>query len=142
MIKRLTKKSNVSDMVWFVDHENNDILCEPCEMDPHHSRLAIQKLAEYEDAEEQGVLHKTKVAIGQTVYTNLAMQGWYLRAKDCPYEAEVVFIGLNNSEKDGGGFFNVSYRGKVGCMMQFNFSDIGKTVFLTNVEAEKDLKEG
>ena len=35
-------------MVWFVDHDNNMDL-EPCEMFPIHNKLAIQKLAEYED---------------------------------------------------------------------------------------------
>ena len=35
-------------MVWFVDHNNNMDL-EPCEMFPTHNKLAIQKLAEYED---------------------------------------------------------------------------------------------
>lgn len=46
---RLTRKSDSSEMVWFVDHEKNDIELEPCEMRSHHSRLAIQRLAAYED---------------------------------------------------------------------------------------------
>lgn len=49
-MKRLTKRSTVDkEMVWFVDKENEDFNLEPCEMDSHHSRLAIQKLAAYED---------------------------------------------------------------------------------------------
>ena len=48
-MKRLTRKSSNTDMVWFVDHDNNDMDLEPCEMNYHHNRLAIQKLAEYED---------------------------------------------------------------------------------------------
>lgn len=100
----------------------------------------VNKLGEYEDAEEQGLLHRTQVAIGQTVYTNVAVSGWYLRDKDRPYEAKVVFIGLNDSKDMGYGWFNVLYE-KRGCMMQFNFSDIGKTVFLTKEEAEQKLAE-
>ena len=100
----------------------------------------IEKLAEYEELEDQGKLHKTQVAIGQTVYTNLAMSGWYLRDKDRPYKAKVVFIGLNDSEEMGYGFFNVAYE-KSGCMMHFNFSDIGKTVFLTEEDAKQALVE-
>ena len=96
---------------------------------------AVDKLASYEDAEEQGLLQRTPVAIGQTVYTNFAMRGWYLRDKDRPYKAKVVFIGLNDSKEDGGGFFNISYE-KLGCMMQFRFSDIGKGVFLAKEEAQ------
>lgn len=101
---------------------------------------AIEKLYAYEDAEEQGLLHRTQVAIGQTVYTNFAMRGWYLRDKDRPYQAKVVFIGLNDSEEMGGGFFNIAYE-KLGCMMQFRFSDIGKSVFPTKEEAERALAE-
>lgn len=105
----------------------------------HSMRRIISKLAEYEEAEESGLLHKTDVAIGQTVYTNFTMQGWYLRDAARPYRAKVVFIGLNNVENEGGGFFNVSYE-KLGCMMQFRFSDIGKSVFLTKKEAEAHLQ--
>ncbi len=56
-MKRLTKKSE-RGVVWFIDRENNDIRLEPCEMDSHNNRLAIEKLAEYEDLEEQGLLLK------------------------------------------------------------------------------------
>ena len=102
--------------------------------------LVIDKLAEYEDAEENGFLHRTPVAIEQTVYTNFAMKGWYLRSKERPYQAKVVFIGLNKSKEDSGGFFNIAYE-KLGCMMQFRFSDIGKSVFLTREEAEQALQK-
>ena len=71
---------------------------------------AVDKLAAYEDAEESGLLHKTDVAIGQTVYTNFTMKGWYLRDAARPYHAKVVFIGLNDVEEEGGGFFNISYK--------------------------------
>lgn len=82
----------------------------------------------------------TPVKIGDTVYTNLAMQGWYLRKKDKPYPAKVVFIGLNDSEEMGGGLFNVVYDNGEH-MWQFSFSDIGKTVFLNKEEAEAILSE-
>ena len=48
-MERLTRKSSNTDMVWFVDHNNNDMDLEPCEMSYTHNRLAIRKLAEYED---------------------------------------------------------------------------------------------
>jgi len=51
---RLTKTSANSDMVWFVDHDRQ-INLEPCEMEPQHSRLVIQKLAQYENMEEQSL---------------------------------------------------------------------------------------
>ena len=52
-MERLTKQSE-SGMTWFIDHENNGIALEPCEMDSHNNRLAIERLADYENAEEQG----------------------------------------------------------------------------------------
>lgn len=52
-MERLTQKAPDSEMVWFKDKER---LFEPCEMSAHQSRLAIAKLAAYEDAEEHGLL--------------------------------------------------------------------------------------
>lgn len=73
--------------------------------------------------------------VGDTVYTNTSMSGWYMREKDKPYRAEVVFIGLNSAD----GFMNVVLGS--GRMLQFNFSQIGSLVFLTRETAEKALKE-
>lgn len=69
--------------------------------------------------------------IGDTVYTNCRMQGWYFREKDKPYKAKIVFIGLNGVDN----FMNVDFGN--GHMLQFPFSQIGKTVFLTEEEALK-----
>jgi hypothetical protein len=58
-MERLTKRHEESGMVWFVDHENifngekRELLLEPCEMSYHHYRLAIQKLAEYEEKDAE-----------------------------------------------------------------------------------------
>lgn len=48
-MERLTYKVPDHKTVWFKDKER---LFEPCEMSVHQSRLAITKLAAYEDAEE------------------------------------------------------------------------------------------
>ena len=53
-MERLTICSKNSDMVWFKDAENGNAHFEPCEMTAHHNRMALDKLATYEDAEEQG----------------------------------------------------------------------------------------
>lgn len=90
-------------------------------------------------AEAGGRLAVLPCKVGDEVYTNTSMSGWYLRANKRPYSAKVVFIGLNASEAMGGGFFNVVYS-KGEYMMHFQFSDIGKTVFLTREEAEKALE--
>ena len=53
---RLTRKSQSSEMVWFIDHDNNDLNLEPCEMSYSDIGKAIRKLAYYEDLEEQVLL--------------------------------------------------------------------------------------
>ena len=73
--------------------------------------------------------------VGQTVYTNMSMQGWYMRKNKRPYKAKVVFIGVNGVDN----FMNVVFENDN--MLQFNFSQIGKTVFLTKEEAERALKD-
>lgn len=73
--------------------------------------------------------------VGDSVYTNVSMQGWYMRMKDRPYKAKIAFIGINGTDN----FINVTFEN--GNMLQFKFSDFGKTVFLTREEAEKALAE-
>ena len=74
--------------------------------------------------------------IGDTVYTNHSVQGWYFRRRDLPYKAEVVHIGISNGVNN---YINVDFGN--GHMLQFKFSDIGKTVFLARQEAEDKLAE-
>lgn len=93
------------------------------------------KLKEYEGLEEQGKLLRLPVAVGDTVYTNHSMQGWNFRAENRPYEAKVVFVGVNGVNN----FINVELKNDH--MLQFSFSDFGKYVFLTKEEAEAALKE-
>jgi len=96
----------------------------------------LKHIEELVDAENEGRMQILPFKPGETVYTNLAMSGWYLKQKDRPYPAKVVFVGLNGEDSMGGGIFNVVYE-KSAHMMQFQFSEIGKTVFLTREEAER-----
>lgn len=94
-----------------------------------------ETLKQYEDAEQSGELVRLPVKIGDTVYTSVHMSGWYMRAKDRPYEAKVVYIGVNGTDN----YMNVEIaRGK---MLQFSFSEIGKRVFLTREAAEQALSK-
>ena len=74
--------------------------------------------------------------VGDTVYTHVRAAGWYYREKNMPYRAKVCFIGLSGPKP----FINVVFENEN--VLQFEFSDIGKTVFLTREAAEKALKEG
>ncbi|MGN1137104.1 MAG: hypothetical protein ACI4SF_12905 [Oscillospiraceae bacterium] len=83
---------------------------------------------------EHGVI-VPPVKVGDTVYTNISWQGWYLREKDKPYKAKVVFIGINGKQN----FINVVYE-KNDNMLSFTFDEIGDRLFLTREEAENALK--
>ena len=102
--------------------------------------VPLNRIRELLQAEKDVRLVVLPCKTGDEVWTNFAMSGWYFRGKDRPYSAKVVFVGLNNSGDMGGGFINVMY-GKYNYMMQFNFSEIGKTFFLTREEAEAAMKK-
>ena len=143
-MERLTKRNEDGNVVSAIECPNGCkyLSCSMVEgyyCDHQCEADVMCKLADYEDAEEQGLLLRLPCKVGDTVYTNLSSSGWYFRSNDRPYPAKVVFIGLNNAEEFGGGFINVSFDKKAGCMMQFRFSDIGELVFLTKEEAEMKL---
>ena len=138
-MERLTRKSDTSDMVWFIDreHKNGYAEREPCEMDAHHARLAIVKLAEYEDLEEQGKLLKLdfkyqKIMIGQEIF--VIEDGIVKPKKICR---------INEWWNDYHGFQGeyVAIPSKCFSSWEFKYEDFGKTVFLTREEAEAALKE-
>lgn len=105
--------------------------CDSCDL----LDRVCDKLGEYEKLEEQGKLLRLPFAVGDTVYTNHSMQGWYFRKENRPYKAKVAFIGINGEDN----YMNVDFGN--GRMLQFKFSDIEKTVFLTQEQAELALKE-
>lgn len=84
--------------------------------------------------QDKAMLIELPCKVGDTVYTNESMQGWYMRRKDRPYEAKIVFIGINGKDN----FMNVVLKNDN--MLQFPFSEIRKTVFLTRDEANKDIR--
>ena len=98
---------------------------------------AYKKLAEYEDLEEQGLLLRLPCKVGDTVY--YISEGFIE-----PCTVETIFIS-DYTDKDG----NCSYMAEIhfdreDCpyvSTEIYFTDIGKTVFLTQEEAEQKLKE-
>lgn len=84
---------------------------------------AVDKLAEYEQAEEDGVLKKFLCNIGGIIYCPLKSE------KKKLFEFEIVKIEIYKDEilyiDDGGNVWEVD--------------DFGKTVFLTKTEAEQAL---
>ena len=91
---------------------------------------AIQKLAEYEDLEEQGLLLRLFCKIGDTI--------WYVDNDDddYPIKLEIDIISIDDNK-------NIWYYANDDIYGKFGFidSDFSKTVFLTQAEAEQKLKE-
>ena len=85
-----------------------------------------EKLATYEDAEEQGLLLRLPCKVGTTVYNTT----WW----DCVQEKVKV---------DGKTFYRTVHKHKVSksTFSLLDVKDFGKTVFLTQAEAEQKLKE-
>ena len=91
---------------------------------------AIQKLAEYEDLEEQGLLLRLSCKIGDTI--------WYVDNDDddYPIKLEIDTISIDDNK-------NIWYYANDDVYGKFGFidSDFGKTAFLTKAEAEQKLKK-
>lgn len=109
---RLTRKSQSTGMVWFIDHDNNGLNLEPCEMSYSQNGKAIRKLAYYEEMEEQGKLVILPCKIGTPIFV--------IGSK---YRSGKIDKWINT------GKFRWS-----------DIEKIGKTVFLTREEAEEALK--
>lgn len=99
---------------------------------------AIQKLADYKDLEEQGLLLRLPCKVGDTVWDNDFR-------KPCAYEITGFSLGTSEdyiyepvSEKEVVCYYS-NYGGSI--TGSFAVSEIGKTVFLTKEEAEAKLKE-
>lgn len=146
-MERLTQKAPDSEIVWFKEKER---LFEPCEMSAHQSRLAIAKLAAYEQAEEQGFLLRLLCKVGDTVYLIDRDENNKLKV----YEGKWERVSLVQTSKDGS--FNLC--GEISYDLYDCFYDdgrimkhkmyvgqgrtkIGKVVFLTKEEAEAKLAE-
>jgi len=90
------------------------------------TRRIIERLAEYEDLEEQGLLLRLPCPIGTTVYNTT----WW---DDVTEKVDV----------DGKTFYRTVHKHKVSksTFSLVDIYDFGKTVFLTQAEAEQKLKE-
>ena len=101
-------------------------------------RQIINKLADYEDAEEQGLLLRLPCKVGDIVFDNDFKEVYPYRITGFSFgiaedyiddpvkEDEIVYYCINSTGSITGSFAS---------------SEIGKTVFLTKEEAEKKLAE-
>lgn len=90
-----------------------------------------EKLAYYEDLEEQGRLICLPCKVGDTV--------WYIDEDDDNYPLEFIITKIDVEEND---YLRYHAREKDNCgKIGFIKDDIGKTLFLTKEEAEQALKQ-
>ena len=99
---------------------------------------AYFKLKDYEDLEEQGLLLKLPCKVGDTVWDNDY-------GKPCPYTVTGFSFGTGEGYIDEPVslkevvYYYSNYSGSI--TGSFAVSELGKSVFLTQAEAEKKLKE-
>ena len=93
----------------------------------YSTRKIIEKLAEYEDAEEQRLLIQLPVPIGTTVYE---FEPLNRGVKECTERTVIKYTMYDDSI-----WFNFAD----GYMR--DIKDFGKTIFLTKAEAEQKLKD-
>lgn len=98
-------------------------------------RHLAEKLAEYEDLEEQGKLLKLPVAVGDTVY--YAENEYYFSV--LAIKIDEIVISEPGTFLYRGLFFDGN--GDVETQFDFDNDDFGKDVFLTREAAETALKE-
>ena len=91
--------------------------CENC-----HIQKAFEKLAEYEDLDEQGLLLRLSTE-AYFIKNNNVCKGWVQEVVYSPCRKLLIDVRYDDNSLD-------SYRGYV-----------GNTVFLTQAEAEQKLKE-
>ena len=125
-MERLTER----DPSW-IDDELWESACEP---DCEEIDAVYRKLKEYEDLEEQGRLIKLPCNRGDKIYF---IKSAFSMAH-FPIEAKITSICGVDCDNDVM-YSSITEYNKID--RRFKSSDIGKTVFLTKVEAEQKLKE-
>lgn len=115
---------------WIGDNEDRRAIPRPDIRSNGHGRCC-NKLAEYEDAEEQGLLVRLPCKVGDTVY---------VPTRNFISELRITLISVDTS--DGAMYFSwMLNAGIYPNLKGFSGYKLGKTVFLTREEAEKKLEE-
>lgn len=130
-------------MVWFKDVENGNAHLEPCEMTAHHNRMALDKLATYEDAEKQGLLLRLPCGIGTDIYYIPSEKNFRLNLLDGHGEEKRVFHQTVDriTFRKNGWYMECDSDLEYGTGRILLDTSYGVTWFLTSEEAEAKLKE-
>lgn len=133
-MERLTER--VNDGLIMTKQDSGDNVSYYWDWDEENFKVA-EKLATYEDLEEQGLLVRLPCKVGDTVWDN---DFGYPES----YEIKAFSYGYCDSYvepdiEDEIIFYYENYNGSI--TGAFPMSEIGKTVFLTREDAEKKLEE-
>lgn len=120
-MERLTQKSD--KMIWFKDQ---GLKIEPCEMNAHHCRMILEKLADYEDADEQGLLVRLPCKVGEGLY--------------CIVNGEVKKLKVHSFGVSTFGITYIECKYVDGFKVVRFIGEVNKNVFLNREEAEKKLE--
>ena len=132
-MERLTEKAANSNMVWFKDTENDGVRLEPCEMSAHHSRIALERLAAYEDAEGQGLLLRLPCKVGDTIYGVSYENRKYIIREHIVNQ--FVYIAYRKPR------IEIYCEGENGFLSSSITGQLDDDLFLTRDEAEAKLEE-
>lgn len=105
----------------------------PYEYGKANLQALINKLAAYEDAEEQGLLLRLPCNVGDTVYAFLSTCNYFTECQINKIELKPTLYGNT--------CYFLEPIGHRGCLYRCFEDEFGKTVFLTKEEAEAKLKE-
>ena len=134
-MERLTKRLGSNGTVVFTQGKYEETI--PAEMAVNETRIVLKKLCDYEDLEEQGLLMRLPVKIGDMIWDNDF-------GHPVSYEIKAFSYGFCDSYvepniEDEIIFYYENYNGSI--TGAFPMSEIGKTVFLTREEAENKFEE-
>ena len=130
-MERLTKRLGNKGTVVFTQGKYEETI--PAEMTVNETRIVLRKLADYEDAEEQGLLVRLPCKVGTEVFCFFPGDSHYTKC-------QIKKIEICSSI-----FGNICYFaepvGQRGCCCRYFDNEFGKFLFLTREEAEKKLEE-
>ena len=134
-MERLTKRLGSKGTVVFTQGKYEETI--PAETAVNETRIVLKKLCDYEDLEEQGLLMRLPVKIGDMIWDNDF-------GHPVSYEIKAFSYGFCDSYvepniEDEIIFYYENYNGSI--TGAFPMSEIGKTVFLTREEAENKFEE-
>lgn len=118
-MERLTEK--ISE---YIQCNNNECRLSYCDRECEHYKRMVNKLAEYEDAEEQGLLLRLPCKVGNELFLS-DYPTIHCRLKEYKFIGNEVAIVID------------CWEWQRTCTRML--SDFGKTVFLTREKAEKAL---